>query len=127
MSNWTDARILHGIWASHFDPDHSSLNYACNAAQEAWLLVAAAARLLPTAPEETSHVKPGHLYIVKYPERESWKGAAPRQPVIGFSLNNIPYLIQEHEGEVPAFIRIDGSPVFHTIPGLIHVDKPIGD
>lgn len=129
MSDLLNARVLYRTWAQHFDPTAGPLERAPASVQEAWLLVAASAKILVLQPSPPPRVIPGMLYLATFPELSSWKGECPRRPTVVFSLSpDHLYGFQLHENETPVLHHISSkSAELREIPGLIYDETPLGE
>lgn len=123
MANLSDARILAATFYRHHDPEAPDLTRMPRSTQEAWLLVAAAARMLDQIPEPIPHLQPGQLYLARWHERDSWLGDAPRRPVVICYMGGLSYII--NPGEPPIIELIPSPPAFsiQRIPGLIYEEE----
>ncbi len=130
MANMHDARILYTLWARRFDPSAPTWEQLATAVREAWLLVAAGARMLNDLPEPDPYLRPGHLFLASWNSRDSWKGDAPRRPAISFVLDGSPYtfVIEPEADNVPIISTCLIKPAtFHRIPGLIYEEEAVAD
>jgi len=126
MANLTDAKLLYLTWARHFDPSAPPFEGLSSATQEAWLLVAAAARMLDQQPEPPPLVLPGLHYIARWTERDGWHGATPRRPALCFTLNNNHFAIMEAPNEIPIVVKVERPPSeMRKIGGMIYDYPPI--
>ncbi len=125
---WTDARILHGIWAQHFDPNYTSLEYAGYHAQEAWLSVATAAKLIAESPSPAPTIIPGLPYLARFHKHDGWADKnAPSRPQLVLYMNPSKlFVIETRPEELPTLTGLNVKPTeIREVPGLIYQTPPM--
>jgi hypothetical protein len=125
MANLADARILAATFYQHHDHNAPPLDRMPQATQEAWLLVAAAARMLDSTPEPVPHLQSGHLYMARWHERDSWRGDVPRRPTIICYMGAGSYIIDPGEPPIIEYIASPAASSISRIPGLIYDPTPL--
>lgn len=135
MTNLTDARLLFRTWAQSFDPSSSGeLETASSPVQEAWLSLAAAAKLLNSEEEEPVHVIPGLLYLLTWSAKDRWADRrAPRFTQIGLTFFTEGagardfgwYVLEQQEGGYPIPNYVPYAPeTIRRIPGIVYPPFP---
>lgn len=132
MTNLTDARILYATWARCFDPSSSgSFDRLSSPVQEAWLYLAATAKMLSSEEDVPPPIVPGLLYLATWDAKARWGDKlAPKFPQLYLTFfPEEPYLggyiAEQVCGSFPILVYI---PIFpeklRRIPGMIYPPFP---
>jgi hypothetical protein len=132
MTNLTDARILYRTWAQSFDPSSSgSLDRLASPSQEAWLYIAATARMLSSEEDTPPPIVPGLLYLATWTPSARWGNKlAPQSPQLYMTF--FPeddrlggYVVEQERGGFPTLTYISTIPEkLRRIPGMIYPPFP---
>jgi hypothetical protein len=126
MANQFDARVLYETWARHFDPNSPGWDRLPSSVKEAWIIVAAGARMLDSSPEPPPYLIPGYPYMASWHSRDYWNQEhAPSYPHIVYAdaSDDRPFVLVHTVDSLPVFRRAS-RPALHyrRIPGFVYAE-----